>query len=104
MLHRHQLCDLKLLSTRREESGLLFALKCVKHPTNNTMFPMNESKDTHKVRHREIFKVNKAHTECYQKSSIPHMQRRLNDHFLRQEKLKEARSRAAGARRRGSMG
>ena len=99
-----EMCALKSLSTRREERSLAFALKCIKHPTNSAMFPMNQSKDTHEVRHRETFKVNKAHTECYKKSSIPHMQRRLNDHFLRQEKLKEARSRAAGARMKGSRG
>ena len=99
-----EMCGLKSLSKQREERSLIFALKCVKHPTNSSMFPMNQTKDTHEVRHRETFKVNKAYTECYQKSTIPHMQRRLNEPFLVQEKLRKARSRAAGARRKRSGG
>ena len=45
------------------------------------MFPINPSIDTHMVRNREHFKVNKTHTEIYKKSAIPYLQRKLNLHF-----------------------
>ena len=86
---------------RREKRSLQFGLKCVRHPTNYTMFPLNPSADTHKIRNREKFSVNKAASETYRKSAIPDLQRRLNLHFQRLEQLRRGRERAAGARRRG---
>ena len=41
------------------------------------------STDTHPVRNRELFNVNRAHTEAYNKSTIPFLQRKLNSHFLK---------------------
>ena len=69
------------LNARREKRELSFALKCAKHPTNSSMFPLNPSQDPHNVRNREIFQVNQAKTESYRTSAIPHLQRRLNLHF-----------------------
>ena len=69
------------LKARREKRELTFALKCAKHPTNSSIFPLNPSQDPHNVRKREIFQVNQAKTETYRTSTIPHLQRRLNLHF-----------------------
>ena len=76
-----EMCALQTLHDRREHRSLQFALKCIKHPTNKSMFPTNPSTDTHAVRNREIFNVNRAHTESYNKSTIPFLQRKLNTHF-----------------------
>ena len=65
------------------------------------MFPPNPTVDTHNIRDREKFLVNKSASETYRKSAIPDLQRRLNTHFQRLEELRRARDRAAGARRRG---
>ena len=42
---------------------------------------MNKPADTHDIRNRENFKVNKARTKRYKKSTIPYLQRRLKAHF-----------------------
>jgi hypothetical protein len=83
-----EMSGLDSLEERREKRSLSFAKKCTKHPTNHTMFPPNPSTDTHEVRSREVYMVNKARTEAYRKSTIPDLQRRLN--------LEEARRREAG--------
>ena len=64
------------------------------------MFPLNQPQDTHDVRNRENFKVNMARTEKYRKSTIPYLQRRLNTHYNNISKLRQARKKAAEARRR----
>ena len=83
-----EMCGLVTLAERRENRSLSFAQKCVKHPTNHLMFQPNPSTDTHDVRSREAYMVNKARTEAYRKSTIPDLQRRLNE--------AEARRREAG--------
>ena len=85
----------------RENKSLQFALKSEKHPTNHTIFPLNPSTDTHNVRNREKFKVNKARTELYKNSTIPYLQRRLNDYYIKKDKLDQSRSRKDQARRGG---
>ena len=81
-----EMCGLEALHVRREHRSLEFALKCVRHETNKNMFPLNPSTDTHPVRNREVFKVNKCLTESYRKSTIPNLQRRLNLHHEEKQK------------------
>ena len=76
-----EMSGLKSLHMRREHRSLQFAIKCTKHITNKDMFPLNQSTDTHDVRNREKFHVNKAYTETYRNSTIPYLQRKLNEHF-----------------------
>ena len=95
-----EMCALKSLYKRREDRSLSFAIKCTKHETNKSMFPLNPSQDTHTVRHREKYLVNKSHTAKYMKSTIPYLQRRLNSYT---EKLKEVRARSARAGRRQGL-
>jgi hypothetical protein len=91
-----EMCSIKSLLDRRENRSLSFAIKCTKHTNNMSMFPLNPSQDTHTVRHREKFLVNKSHTTKYMKSTIPYLQRRLNSYT---EKLKEVRARSDRAGR-----
>ena len=75
------------ITERRQIRMLTFAKKCAKHPTNARFFPPNENLGVNPlVRSREPFKVNFARTESYRKSTIPHCQRLLNDHFGERER------------------
>ena len=79
-----EMCGLKTLFARREKRCLDFALKCVKHPTNHRLFPLNPANmEINNVRSREKFVVNFAKTETYRKSAIPYCQRLLNVHFAK---------------------
>ena len=78
-----EMCGLLTLHERRERRSLQFALKCTKHPVNKNIFPLNSTLDQHEVRNREVFRVNKSHTQTYKNSAIPQLQRRLNNFFLK---------------------
>ena len=86
-----EMCALNTLYSRREERSLSFAIKSSNHKTNKQMFPLNPIIDNHSVRDHEKFFVNKARTESYRMSTIPYLQRRLNQYT---EKLLEVRRRA----------
>ena len=75
--------NLTSLFSRREKRTLDFGKKCIKHPTMNTLFPLNTAikNDPHCVRTRELYHVNPSRTSAYQNSAIPAIQRRLNQHF-----------------------
>ena len=64
------------LYARREKRVLDFSLKCIKHPQNKKLFPLNTQD-----RNRDTFVVNFARTSSYQKSTIPYCQNKLNEHF-----------------------
>ena len=76
-----EMCGLQSLHNRREHRSLQFAIKCTQHKTNKQMFPLNPSTDTHMLRNREAFKVNRARTEAYKNSAVPYLQKRLNDYY-----------------------
>ena len=78
-----EMCNLKPLFERREKKCLDFALRCVKHPKNSRIFPLNPNltNKSHGVRSRELFKVNFSRTENYKNSAIPYCQRLLNQNF-----------------------
>ena len=70
---------LDTLRSRRTRLSLNFAIKCVNSEKTIHMFPININPvDT---RHHETFSVTKARTSRLLKSSIPYMQRLLNDHY-----------------------
>ena len=94
-----EMCGLETLHDRRDHKSLQFAIKCVGHPTNKDIFPKNPSTDTHNVRNREHFKVNKTFSEYYRKSTIPYLQGRLNNYFKKLEEVN--RRRGAPGRARG---
>ena len=97
-----EMCGLQTLHERREQRSMSFALKCLKIPTNQDIFPLNPTEDTHLIRDREKIKVNKARTESYRNSTIPYLQRRLNIYFSKAQvrSRKEARTWKGGAERR----
>ena len=67
---------------RREHVSLEIALKCTKRELAQiAQNPFNRFTDTHDVRHRETFKVQRAHTETYKKSSVPFLQWKLNKQY-----------------------
>ena len=72
-------CGLESLYSRRESRCLDFALRCVKHPVNSRLFPLNQV-PANDLRQTEKFEVNFAKTGTYQKSAIPYCQRLLNKH------------------------
>ena len=78
-----EMTGLETLHDRREGRCLSFALKCLKHPINSSMFPLNSNPGPGgmDVRNREVFEVNFARTEKYRTSAIPFCQRKLNAHF-----------------------
>ena len=79
--HIHmEMSGLQTLYARRQERCLKFALKCVKHQRNNSLFPLNEKSSKHYICEKELFQVNFARTEDYKKSAIPYCQRLLNDY------------------------
>ena len=71
--------DMKTLKERREELCLSFALKCLKHPKSNDMFPLND-KPNIETRNQEKFSVQHAYTDRLKNSGIIYMQNLLNQH------------------------
>ena len=56
---------LETLYSRRESRCLDFALKCVKHPLNSRLFPLQQA-PVNDLRKTEKFVVNFAKTSSYQ--------------------------------------
>ena len=73
-----EMSSLSLLSERREARVQSFCHKALKHPHHAKMFPINVKDSNREVRDREVFKVNYARTEFYQKSAVIQCQHILN--------------------------
>ena len=73
-----EMCNLKTLYERREDRCLSFAKKCIKHPVNKRIFPLNTNCHDLHARSKEKFTVQFARTDTLRKSAIPYIQRRLN--------------------------
>ena len=73
--------DLEPLKIRRDKLSKTFAEKCLQseHEPTKKMFPRNKKKHIMKIRDSEKFQVNHANTLRLQQSSIPFMQRLLNN-------------------------
>ena len=76
-----EMTALQTLHQRRLNRCLDFSLKCVKHPRNTRLFPLNPSTSEHFLRTREPFQVNFGRTKDYMESAIPFCQRLLNQYF-----------------------
>ena len=76
-----EMTELETLRSRRLKRCLDFSKKCINHPRNMRLFPLQENSSTCKVRKKEVFKVNFATTSTYKNSTIPFCQRLLNEHF-----------------------
>ena len=76
--HALEQAGFESLVDRREQLCLKFARSCLKNENMRNMFPLNNL-DCHDVRSKEKFKVTFAHTGRLKDSSIPYMQRLLNN-------------------------
>ena len=76
-----EMTGLDTLRDRRLKRCLNFSLKSVKHPRNGRLFPLADTNPSYRIRNKEIFKVNFAHTSAYRDSTIPFCQRQLNQNF-----------------------
>ena len=76
-----EMSGLETLKSRRVKRCLDFSLKCIEHPKNNRLFPLNTRTYGQDRNTKETFEVNWARTESYKNSTIPYCQRMLNDHF-----------------------
>ena len=74
-----KLTNLQSLDERREAMSLRFAKNCLNNQNFSKLFAHNSQKHVMKVRNPLRYRVNKANTERYECSTIPYMQRLLND-------------------------
>ena len=81
-----QYMSLDSLKERREKMALNFAKKSLKLDKFSELFPFNNAKHLMKKRNPEKYAVANANTERYRKSTIPFLQRLLNDDLARQKK------------------
>ena len=76
------LTDLNMdtLEVRRRKLCIKFAKSCLKHEKFRSMFPVNKSSHKMDKKHgKNKFFETKCKTERYKKSSVPFMQRILNE-------------------------
>ena len=74
-----EMTGLTKLADRRQERCVDFSKKCIQHPANRRLFPLNDSKEnTNQIRNREKYIVNFTYTNTYKNSTIPYCQRLLN--------------------------
>ena len=78
-----KILNLDTLNDRRKKICLKFAKNCLKNEKVKNMFPMNMSKHKMKLRRTKKFEENIKRTERYKKSSIPYMQKLLNEDINR---------------------
>ena len=72
------LLDLEKLQTRRTDLCLRFAKKCLKNEKSSSMFPLNPGYDP-RLRNSDKYEVKFAHNSRLMNSSIPFLQRLLNE-------------------------
>ena len=80
-----EMCGLERLNVRRESRCLKFGLKSLLHPVHSNLFPVNPQVMLNNPI-REHFQVNWAKTESYRMSTVPYIQRMLNEHVIQQRK------------------
>ena len=78
-----EMCSLSTLYERRQTRCTRFSLKALKHPIHKQMFPLSEkySNNNYDLRNPEKFTVNFSYGEKYKRSTIPFLQRNLNQYF-----------------------
>ena len=74
-----EMAGLSKLADRRQKRCAEFSKKCIQHPTNKRLFPLNgNAENSNQIRNREKYAVNFAHTNTYKNSTVPYCQRLLN--------------------------
>ena len=72
--------NLETLEERIVQLCLKFALKGKNNPQIEEIFQPKKKTPTIKLRNTEIIEVKMVHTERYSNSTIPHMQRLINEY------------------------
>ena len=67
------------LVKRREKLILAYGRKCFKLERTRELFPFNENIPTLKLRTRDKYIVTPANTERFKSSTVPYIQRMLNE-------------------------
>jgi len=81
-----EMTGLEKLEDRRLKRCLDFSKKCLKHPINQRMFPLNPNLNNQQsIRAREKYMVNFAYKNSYKNSTIPFCQRLLNSEERKNE-------------------
>ena len=78
--------NMESLHERRETIALRFATNCLKSENFSKLFPLNNQKHEMTVRNPLKYKVKKANTERLKVSTIPYMQRVLNDSYKKRKR------------------
>lgn len=76
------LLSMETLHQRREKLSLKFALKCTQLKETKELFPLNLTQNSMKTRHTEKYVVYHAHTERLKNSTVPYLQKILNDYEI----------------------
>ena len=71
---------LSMLTNRREDICLSFAKSCLQNKRTLSWFPMKTEHD-HNIRINEKYEVEYANTERFRMSSLPYLQRLLNQNM-----------------------
>ena len=82
-----KILNIKNLKQRREILCAKFAIKTSGHQKTKYMFKKNIKEHKMKLRNKNKFKETKTKTNRLHKSSIPYMERLLNNHFQDKEKI-----------------
>ena len=77
---------LESLDERRETIALRFAKNCLKNENFSKLFPLNNHKHEMAVRNPLRYQIKKANTERLKVSTIPYMQRVLNDDYKKRKR------------------
>ena len=80
-----EMLNMDTLYDRRETKCMKFAKGCLNDNEMKKMFPLNRNRSKY-----EKFKVNRARTTRYQKSTIIHMQKLLNKDSERQKNIRRS--------------
>ena len=70
--------QIETILERREKLIRAFGKKCLRLDQTKDLFPINENHQRMKTRKREMFQVIPANTERLKNSTVPYIQRMLN--------------------------
>ena len=82
-----QILGMETLEHRRNILTEKFAIKCSKNKLTQQMFQKKSSGHKMKLRNTKIFRETNAKTKRLKMSSIPHMERKLNDKQIQQRNI-----------------
>ena len=73
-----KMLQIETLFERREKLIKAFGKKCLRLDQTKDLFPINENQQGMETRNREMFQVIHANTERLKNSTVPYIQRILN--------------------------